>query len=164
VTVLAVYLPKYRRTPMSAPSINESLTEDHDRLDGLLESFQEWRAKDTDRAKDFLMLFTLGLRRHLQWEETVLFPLFEQKKGQTGLTNTLRGEHEEIREWLGALNQKIEQNDADCDHEEKMLVEELGGHNAREEYALYPELDKLLTDVEKDAAFEAMAAVPEDRR
>jgi hypothetical protein len=42
-----------------------------------------------------------------------------------------------------------------------MLVEELGGHNAREEYALCPELDKLLTDEEKTAAFEAPAAVPE---
>lgn len=146
---------------MSAPSINESLTEDHDRLDALLECYQDWKAKDSDKARDFLTQFTLGLHRHLRWEEAILFPLFEQKTGQTGLTNTLRGEHEEIREWLGALNRKVGQNDAGCDHEEKMLVEELGGHNAREEYALYPELDRLLTDVEKQAAFEAMAAVPE---
>jgi hypothetical protein len=54
-----------------------------------------------------------------------------------------------------------EQNDAACEYEAKMLVEELGGHNAREEYALYPELDKLLTDEERKTAFEAMAAVPE---
>ncbi len=146
---------------MSAPSINESLSEDHDRLDDLLESFQEWRVKDFGKARDFLTQFTLGLRRHLRWEEAILFPLFEQKTGQTGLTNTLRGEHEEIREWLAALNQKVEQNDADCAHEEKMLVEELGGHNAREEYALYPELDKLLTEEEQKATFEALAAVPE---
>jgi regulator of cell morphogenesis and NO signaling len=86
---------------MSAPSIDESLTEDHDRLDDLLESFQEWRAKDVGKAMDFLTQLTLGLHRHLRWEEAVLFPLFEQKTGQTGLTNTLRGEHEEIREWLG---------------------------------------------------------------
>jgi regulator of cell morphogenesis and NO signaling len=147
--------------PMSAPSINDFLTEDHDRLDGLLETFQEWRAKDSAKARDFLTQFTVGLQRHLRWEESILFPLFERKTGQSGLTNTLRGEHEEIREWLAALNQKVEQNDADCDHEEKMLVEELGGHNAREEYALYPELDRLLTDEEKQAAFEAMAAVSE---
>jgi regulator of cell morphogenesis and NO signaling len=146
---------------MSAPSINESLTEDHDRLDDLLESFQEWKTKDFAKAKECLMQFTLGLQRHLRWEETILFPLFEQKTGQTGLTNTLRGEHEEIREWLGSLSQKVEQNEAACDYEEKMLVEELGGHNAREEYALYPELDRLLTDEEKETAFEAMAAVPE---
>lgn len=146
---------------MSALSINEALTEDHDRLDNLLESFQERKAKDFARAKDFLVKFTLGLQRHLRWEETILFPLFEQKTGQTGLTDTLRGEHEEIREWLAALGKKIEQNEPDSDEEEKRLINELGGHNAREEYALYPELDKLLTDVEKKAAFEAMSAVPE---
>lgn len=93
---------------MGAPSINESLTEDHDRLDGLLESFQERRAKDFGKAKDFLTQFTLGLHRHLRWEESILFPLFEQKTGQSGLTNTLRGEHEEIREWLAALGNKAE--------------------------------------------------------
>jgi DUF438 domain-containing protein len=146
---------------MSAPSINESLTEDHDRLDDLLERFQEWWEKDFGKARDFLTQFTLGLRRHLRWEEAILSPLFEQKTGQTGLTKTLRGEHEEIREWLAALDNTVEQNDAACDDEEKMLVEELGGHNAREEYALYPELDRLLTEDERKTAFEAMAAVPE---
>jgi iron-sulfur cluster repair protein YtfE (RIC family) len=146
---------------MNASSINDSLTEDHDRLDGLLESFQDWRAKDLGKARTFLTQFTLGLERHLCWEEGIFFPLFEQKTGQSGLTNTLRGEHEEIRNWLAALNQKVEQNDPACDHEGKMLVEELGGHNAREEYALYPELDKLLTDDERRAALEAMAAIPE---
>lgn len=146
---------------MSAPSIKKALTEDHDRLDGLLESYQAWKAKDFAKAKDFLMQFTLGLQRHLRWEEIILFPLFEQKTGQTGLTNTLRVEHEEIREWLAALGKKVEQNETASDDEEKMLMEELGGHNAREEYALYPELDKLLTEEEKAAAFETMAAVPE---
>lgn len=146
---------------MSAPSINDFLTEDHDRLDGLLQSFQQWRAKDCAKAKDFLTQFTVGLQRHLRWEESVLFPVFEQKTGQNRLTNTLRGEHEEIKEWLAVLNQKVEQNDTDCEHEERMLVEELGGHNAREEYTLYPELDKLLTEEEKRTALEAMAAVSE---
>src|SRR5262245_54104511 len=101
---------------MHASSINDSLTEDHDRLDGLLESYQEWRAKDFGKARTFLTQFTLGLHRHLCWEESILFPLFEQKSGQSGLINTLRGEHEEIREWLAALNQKVEKHDAACDH------------------------------------------------
>lgn len=147
---------------MSDLSINERLSEDHDRLDELLESFQEWRAKDLGKARELLTQFTRGLHRHLRWEEIILFPLFEQKTGQTGLTATLRGEHQEIREWLTALDQRIEAKDAFCDYDEKMLVEELGGHNAREEYALYPELDGLLSDEEKQRVFEAMVAVPED--
>src|SRR4051812_44740686 len=104
------------------------------------------------------MAFASALHRHLGWEEAILFPLFEEKTGQTGLIRTLLGEHQEIRERLEALNGKLEQGDADDSYEEKMLVEELGGHNAREEYALYPEQDKLLSDEEKARLFEAMAA------
>lgn len=75
--------------------------------------------------------------------------------GQTGLTRTLRAEHQEIREWQ-ALRSKIEQNDTDSAQEEKMLVEELGAHNGREEYALYPALDKLLDDEDKTRVLAAM--------
>ena len=144
---------------MATQSINEYLTEDHDYLDDLLEGFQEWKPKELAKARVFLSQFVSALHRHLAWEERILFPLFEQKTDQTGLTSTLLAEHQQIREWLGTLNTKIEQNDIDSEHEEKMLVEELGGHNAREEYALYPELDKLLTAEEKTRVFEAIAMV-----
>jgi regulator of cell morphogenesis and NO signaling len=142
---------------MTVQSINEFLTEDHGRLDALLEGFQESKTRNVVKAKEFLAQFVSSLHRHLQWEETILFPLFEQKTGQTGLTRTLLGEHEEIREWLEAVRAKVAQDDPDSGYEEKMLVEELGGHNAREEYAVYPELDNLLADEEKTQVFEAMA-------
>jgi|SRR5579875_223265 len=142
---------------MAAHSINEFLTEDHACLDELLESFREQKRDQPAEAKETLKRFAAALYRHLQWEEATLFPLFEQKTGQTGLTGTLRSEHEEIREWLTALSDKVEQGGLDSDHEEKMLVEELGGHNAREEYALYPQLDKLLTDEERRRVFEVMS-------
>jgi iron-sulfur cluster repair protein YtfE (RIC family) len=142
-------------------SINDFLTEDHARLDELLDGVQECRPTNPARAKELLAEFAAGLRRHLRWEETILFPLFEEKARQTGLTHTLLGEHQEIREWLAALGEKLEQAGADADTEEKMLVEELGGHNAREEYAFYPALDKLLGDAEKQRVIEAMTALTE---
>jgi iron-sulfur cluster repair protein YtfE (RIC family) len=52
-----------------------------------------------------LTRFTAALQRHLICEEIILFPLFEQKTGQSGLTDTLRGEHElrsEARRQKGA--------------------------------------------------------------
>lgn len=146
---------------MTVPSLNEFLTEDHHRLDEFLERFQERKTWNSIEAASFWTRFALALKRHLIWEETILFPLFEQKTGQSGLTDTLRAEHEEIREWLAALNEKVQQHDADSDGEAERLVNELGGHNAREEYALYPQLDKLLNDAEKQGAFEAMSAIPE---
>ena len=146
---------------MTIPNLNEFLTEDHHRLDEFLESFQERKAGNPVEAAEFLMRFTSALQRHLLWEETILFPLFEQKTGQSGLTDTLRAEHEEIREWLAALGEKVQESDADSDGEVDRLVNELGGHNAREEYALYPQLDSLLNAAEKQAALEAMSAIPE---
>ncbi len=146
---------------MTAPSLNDFLTEDHDRLDELLERFQEREAGISIEAAASWTRFALTLKRHLIWEETILFPLFEQKTGQSGLTDTLRAEHEEIRQWLAALDEKVQQKDADSAHEADRLVNELGGHNAREEYALYPQLDKLLNEAEKQAAFAAMSAIPE---
>ena len=116
-------------------SINDVLTEDHRRLDDLLEEFQGSKPKDSARAKGLLARFVSALHRHLRWEEAILFPLFEQKSGQSGLTRTLLAEHQEIRERLEALSERLEQTDAESGYEEKMLVEELGGHNAREEYA-----------------------------
>jgi iron-sulfur cluster repair protein YtfE (RIC family) len=145
-----------QETTAMSESINDFLTEDHRRLDELLESFQEWKARDPARAKDSLAQFAAGLHRHLHWEETILFPAFEQTTGQAGPIQTLRGEHQAIREWLEALSSKVRNDDTDFAHEEKMLVEELGGHNAREEYALYPELDKRLSDEEKTRVLAAL--------
>ncbi len=143
-----------------ASSLNDFLTSDHHRLDDLLEGLQVWRANNPAKAKELLAQFASALRRHLRWEEEVLFPLFEQKTGQTGLIRTLLAEHQEILERLEALAQKLEHRD-DASYEEKMLVEELGGHNAREEYALYPELDKLLEEEEKSRVFQEMTALSE---
>lgn len=143
-------------------SINDILAADHRRLDDLLEGFQESRSTDFSRATELLAQFRSGLHRHLRWEESILFPLFEQKSGQTGLTRTLLAEHQVIRERLETLSEKTAQADLDSSYEEKMLVEELGGHNAREEYAFYPELDKLLSEAERAQVFESMAAHSDD--
>jgi regulator of cell morphogenesis and NO signaling len=140
-------------------SLDDFLTDDHNRLDELIAAFQERKDESLLEAAEFLAEFTAALLRHLVWEETILFPLYEQKTAQTALTNTLRSEHDEMREWLTALNEKVEEGDVDCDHEAAMLVNELGAHNGREEQALYPQLDKLLSDAEKQATFEQMSAV-----
>lgn len=141
-------------------SINEFLTDDHRRQDEILEQFQECKASDPVRARGLLAQFAAGLYRHLQWEETLLFPVFEQKTGQTGLPNTLRGEHQEIREHLEVLIGETGVDESERAYEEKMLVEELGGHNAREEYAFYPEFDKLLNNEDRARLLEAMMASP----
>ena len=70
---------------------------------------------------------------------------------------TLRAEHDRIRRWLTTLSQKVEAEDTNSDHEEWMLFEEMLAHNGREEYALYPELDSLLSNSEKETLYELQA-------
>ena len=84
-------------------SVDDFLTHDHDRLDELIAIFQERKDDNSGEATEFLAEFTAGLLRHLVWEESILFPLFEQKTAQTAVTNTLRAEHEEIRVLSAAM-------------------------------------------------------------
>lgn len=144
---------------MTDASLDDFLTDDHDRLDELIAGFQDGKDENPLLAAEVLAEFTTSLLRHLTWEETILFPLYEEKTGQTALTKTLLAEHEDIRTWLAALNEKVAEGDTDCDHEAAMLVNELGAHNGREEQIVYPQLDKLLSDAEKQATFGRMAAV-----
>lgn len=60
-------------------SINEFLTEDHRHLDELLEDFQECKHTDPAKARDLLAQLATGLYRHLQWEETILFPFLNER-------------------------------------------------------------------------------------
>ena len=116
---------------MSEATVHTLLSHDHDRLDQLLETYRQLKRVDFARAKQAFREFKFGLQRHIISEETILFPL------------------------------NVKESDADSDREVEMLVNELGGHNAREEYALHPQLDKLLSDAEKQTAFEAMSVLPE---
>jgi regulator of cell morphogenesis and NO signaling len=143
-------------------SIRTIFAEDHDRLDGLFARFRDWKHADYPVAKQAFRDFKFGLQRHIVWEEQILFPLFEQKTGRrdTGPTEVMRREHRLIGERLEALHDKVRQNDPESDAEEQALREALEVHHGKEELVLYPALDRLLTDEEKQTAAEAMARVP----
>jgi iron-sulfur cluster repair protein YtfE (RIC family) len=148
----------------TVPTIRTFFAEDHDRLDGLFARFREWKRADYAEAKQAFREFKFGLQRHIVWEEQILFPLFEQKTGMwdTGPTEVMRREHRLIGERLEALHDRVRRHDPESDTEEKALQEALEAHNLKEEMALYPALDRLLTDEEKQAVAEAMARVPEE--
>jgi iron-sulfur cluster repair protein YtfE (RIC family) len=145
-------------------SIRTLFAEDHDRLDGLFAHYQERKRADYAEARPFFRAFKIGLQRHIVWEEQILFPLFEEKTGlhDTGPTEVMRREHRLIGERLEALHDRVRRQDPESDAEEQALREALGVHNEKEERALYPVLDRLLTDEEKRAVAEAMARLPEE--
>jgi iron-sulfur cluster repair protein YtfE (RIC family) len=148
----------------TAPSVQTSFATDHDRLDELFVQFQNTKRSDYAKAKEFFKQFKFGLQRHIVWEESILFPLFEKKTGmfETGPTQVMRYEHRRIGALLEAIHKKVQQQDPNSDSEERALLEALSAHNQKEETVLYPTLDRLTKDVERAEAFTAMEKVPEE--
>lgn len=145
-------------------SISSIFAEDHDRLDGLFATFQSKKYDSYAEAKPFFREFKFGLQRHIVWEERILFPLFEQKTGifHSGPTEVMRSEHRKIGQCLEALHDKVREQDPASEAQEAALVQALHAHNEKEEAVLYPALDRLLSDEEKQGVVEAMAKVPEE--
>ncbi len=147
---------------MSEAAVQTSFAHDHDRLDELLETYRRLKRVDFDQAKQAFREFKFGLQRHIIWEETILFPLFEEKTGMAdrGPTVVMRVEHREIGRRLEALHDKVRRRDPDSDREVELLVEALHAHNQKEETVLYPTLDGLLAPEESAAAFRKMDELP----
>ena len=144
--------------------ISEYFEKDHDRLDDLFRSFQEWKAKDYPRAKENFVAFKFGLQRHIVWEEDILFPLFEKGSGVTqGPTLVMRLEHRQIGECLEAVHKKVKNADPASDQEEKNLLEVLSAHNMKEEHVLYPAIDCLASAEDVRMVFDQMTAIPVER-
>jgi iron-sulfur cluster repair protein YtfE (RIC family) len=149
---------------VTADSIQAYFAKDHDRLDAALARYQELKWSGYALAKESFREFKFGLQRHIVWEETILFPLFERKTGlvNQGPTAVMRAEHRVIGERLEALHKKVQVQDPVSDAEEKALGEALAVHNEKEEKVLYPAIDRLITEAERAQAFEAMEKVPEE--
>jgi regulator of cell morphogenesis and NO signaling len=148
----------------TVPSVQTSFAADHDRLDELFVQFQKTKRLDYAKAKEFFKQFKFGLQRHIVWEESILFPIFEKKTGmfRTGPTEVMRQEHRRIGEFLEAIHKKVQQQDPNSDVEERALLDALSAHNQKEETVLYPTLDRLTNDDERTEAFMAMEKVPEE--
>lgn len=144
--------------------ISEYFEKDHDRLDGLFLSYQNWKRTDFAKAREFFVSFKFGLQRHIIWEEEILFPLFERKTGITqGPTHVMRLEHRMIGEALEAIHRKVKNSDPESDKEEKALLDVLASHNMKEEHILYPAIDTHSDEADVQQVFRQMEELPEER-
>ena len=106
-----------------------------------------------DEAKATYGAFALGLRRHIGFEEQLLFPEYEKRSGfpaDAGPTAMMRFEHREIESLLQAIEGAIGDPKANADALRADLHEVLAGHNVKEERILYPGADRLMSRDETD--------------
>jgi len=146
-------------------TVSEFFEQDHDRLDELFKTFQKLKRSDFGKAKEAFKEFKFGLQRHIVWEEDLLFPLWEEKTGMSegGPTFVMRSEHRQIGQQLEAIHDKVAEQNPDSDQEEQALSNLLGSHNMKEERVLYPSIDQVTSEEEREAVFRNMNNIPEER-
>ena len=149
-------------------SFNE-LLELHRRLDGVF--FEHQRALlrlDLERASLLLEEYEAGLLAHIRDEEELMLPLYRARVRAPvgGAPEIFQGEHEKLRQFLALFKEEIprirKMDDVergvlfliDSQHIFKRL---LGHHDTREEKMLYPLLDDVTTEAERQELFGQLA-------
>lgn len=140
-----------RRRESDGPrNVTEYLETDHRRLDDLAAEVRNHVAAGAfAQAGARFAEFGCGLDRHIEVEEQILFPLFEQMTGMTGggPTFVMRSEHVDIRQLMGDTAAALEAADhARTDSALDSLMDVLGSHNIKEERILYPMTDEAAGD------------------
>ncbi len=125
-------------------TIRDFMGSDHRACDDLFASAESAVAqKNWDSART---LFDQFLTHHLSKEETVLFPAFEARMGNSrGPTEVMRSEHVQMRDLIQSMAGAVAANDQNAylglSETLNMLMQQ---HNMKEENMLYPMSDQML--------------------
>jgi uncharacterized protein (DUF2249 family)/hemerythrin-like domain-containing protein len=151
-----------RRREATPRNVTEFLGWDHARLDQIFSAVERnAQSGDFFDASARFAEFRCGLERHIDIEQEVLFPVFEQQQKMTcGPTQVMRHEHAAIKSLLKGIASALADEDTSgfvgfaAD-----LQQVLSGHNMKEEGILYPMTDGALTDErDRDALVRRMQA------
>ncbi len=134
-------------------TILEFMSIDHDRLDNKIRMYSAEKLLNIKLAKNIFFFFKSELEQHIIWEEDILFPIFEKKTGikNAGPTSVMRMEHIQIKNHLQEIKRKLHTKKIqDPCKEEVALFKVLQSHNQKEENILYPGIDNLTSEQEKE--------------
>lgn len=128
-------------------TILEFMQKDHRACDEIfVQAEQSAAAKDLETTREQFAHFKEETLRHFEREESVLFPAFENRSGNTqGPTVVMRMEHQQMRELFNRLDEALEKGDlkAFLGIDESLMIM-LQQHNMKEEQMLYPFCDRTL--------------------
>jgi hemerythrin-like domain-containing protein len=150
---------RLEQTRSASGGIQQSHTEDHRHVQELLERFQALRTADRLSAKRAFQELRAKLERHIAWEERIVFPVFDHRCAATGRNPTpaLRREHGQILVYLDDIAAKLEHESFDTLQDEENLQTALSLHNRTEQDELYPALEAVLKEQEREAIEAALA-------
>ncbi len=122
------------------------LSGDHRDLDRLFEQFRATPFSQTGRRKELFDPFAADLRRHIDVEERLLFPVFgEGDPSRRLLVDLILDEHRRIQDVLERIRLQLDARPVSTEELELELVNVLWAHNAREEESVYPWFDRHLS-------------------
>ena len=128
-----------------ASFVSDYLTSDHKRLDLILDSLVKAvrLEKSLELQQSLFSLFKQGIMRHIHWEESVLFPIFERESKLTdGPTRIMKADHSEMSSVLNSLEDTL---DYQMDLEKLIALGNcLDEHNLKEKRILYPSIERML--------------------
>ena len=131
------------------PTISDYLSADHQRCDTLFASAEAAAAEQQpEAASKAYAEFQEAMLHHLDMEESILFPAFEQATGSNmGPTRIMRMEHAQMRELFGQMQDALAAHDTDtfAGLAETLLIL-MQQHNLKEEQILYPMTDRALSE------------------
>lgn len=136
-------------------SITQTLTHVHRECDEFFVGAENAVVKNNwDEALRLFHQFRGAMEQHLQNEEQVLFPAFEQRSGisqhggiSIGPTQMMRMEHVPMRELLQAMETSLaERSRQQYLGQSETLLTLMQQHNVKEENVLYPMTDRVLAD------------------
>lgn len=126
-------------------SITAWMQQDHVLIDGILErATAAAQAGDLAALEREATLFLQRLERHIDMEENLLFPAFEERTGMTaaGPSVQMRAEHQQMHGILAQMRDAMKTHDAaGYQRASRALFEILVPHNMKEEQMMYPMLD-----------------------
>lgn len=123
---------------------------DHDRLDAILTRAMDLaRSEQWEEAAALAAEFRVGLFRHIEIENEILFKAFEELTGSSegGPTEVMRHEHVDIKESVdGILQATVDHSLDELERHHANLLGVLIEHNMKEENILYPLTDRQLDE------------------
>ena len=140
-------------------SVTRYLCWDHSRLARLLEQVKDQVAEGRlKEARELYRSYDAGVSRHLRVEQELVYPLFEARTGITpGPTETLRQEHEQVQHAVRMMREGLAVLDVQgFEAGVRYLDETLPAHNSKEEHVLYPTMDAMLTERERQTLSERL--------
>lgn len=141
--------------------ITETMIADHRRCDEMFAEAESLiAAEDWEQGEAQFNEFRAATEHHFDMEESVLFPTFEQRTGQTmGPTSVMRGEHIQMRGLFAEMEDSVKLKDDERYlglSETLMMI--MQQHNMKEEQMLYPMTDQAL-EAEADEVISQMKAM-----